>query len=163
VLGSYRRRMRDRGIVDGRSGAVSVVQRTSADLRLNPYIHSVVLDGVFAPSVDGTPVFHPPPALDNRDVGDLLQVVRLRIVRMLVRADRSTPIVLPTRPLRAPCVSHASIETEPNRNRSDETESHRPLLVPVRARKQGEQEQTTARRAQAESQAARLSRPHRRK
>jgi hypothetical protein len=86
VLGFYRRRMRDRGIVDGRSGAVSVVQRTSADLRLNPHIHSVVLDGVFAPSPDGTPVFHPLPALDNRDVADLLQVVRLRIVRMLVRA-----------------------------------------------------------------------------
>jgi hypothetical protein len=29
VLGFYRRRMRDRGVADGRSGAVSVVQRTS--------------------------------------------------------------------------------------------------------------------------------------
>jgi hypothetical protein len=86
VLGFYRRRMRDRGIRDGRSGAVSVVQRTSADLRLNPHIHTVALDGVFAPSDQGVPIFHAFPALDNRDVADLLQVVRVRILRMLSRA-----------------------------------------------------------------------------
>ena len=35
VLGWYRRRMRDEGIRDGRSGAVMVVQRNNADLKLN--------------------------------------------------------------------------------------------------------------------------------
>ena len=86
VLGFYRRRMRDRGVRDGRSGAVSVVQRTSADLRLNPHIHTVALDGVFSPSNDGVPIFHALPDLDNRDVADLLQVVRVRVLRMLARA-----------------------------------------------------------------------------
>jgi hypothetical protein len=86
VLGFYRRRMRDRGVRDGRSGAVTVVQRTSADLRLNPHLHTVALDGVFAPNEDGELVFHALPTLDNRDVADLLQVVRVRVLRMLAHA-----------------------------------------------------------------------------
>ena len=48
VLGFYKRRMRDVDGVVGQSGAVSVVQRTSSDLRLNPHLHAIVLDGVFA-------------------------------------------------------------------------------------------------------------------
>jgi hypothetical protein len=39
-------------------------------LRLNPHIHSIVLDGVFVPG--GTPVFHPLPRLDTSDLADVL-------------------------------------------------------------------------------------------
>jgi len=51
VLGFYRRRMRELGVVgadgkQGKSGAVTVVQRTNADLRLNPHLHSAALDGL---------------------------------------------------------------------------------------------------------------------
>jgi len=58
VLGFYRQRMRDVDGVVGQSGAVSVVQRVSSDLRLNPHLHAIVLDGVFATD-NGSPVFHP--------------------------------------------------------------------------------------------------------
>jgi hypothetical protein len=88
VLGWYRRRMEIEGAVDGRSGAVTIVQRTSADLKLNPHLHAVVLDGVFvaAPNAgDGKPVFHSLPRISDVAVADLLQVIRARLLRFLVR------------------------------------------------------------------------------
>ena len=85
VLGFYRRRLRALAGVTGRSGAVTVVQRTSADLRLNPHLHALLLDGVYALSDDGTPVFQPLPSLDTEDVADLLQVIRVRLLRLLER------------------------------------------------------------------------------
>ena len=55
VLGFYRHKLRAELGVVGQSGAVTVVQRTSADLRLNPHFHAiesrqerVVLDDGFA-------------------------------------------------------------------------------------------------------------------
>jgi hypothetical protein len=88
VLGWYRRRMEIEGAADGRSGAVTVVQRTSADLKLHPHFHAVVLDGVFvaAPTGgDGKPVFHALPRISDIAVADLLQVIRARLLRYLVR------------------------------------------------------------------------------
>lgn len=85
VLGWYRRRMRDEGIRDGRSGAVMVVQRSNADMKLNPHIHAIFVDGVFATLPDGKPVFHALPRLSTEEVGDLLQVVRARVLAHLVR------------------------------------------------------------------------------
>jgi Transposase zinc-binding domain len=38
VLDWYRRKMRDRGLDGGKSGAVTVVQRVSSDLRINPHL-----------------------------------------------------------------------------------------------------------------------------
>ncbi len=55
VLGWYRRRLREEGICAGRSGAVAVLQRCSADLRLNPHLHVIVLDGVFSCLPDQKP------------------------------------------------------------------------------------------------------------
>jgi hypothetical protein len=43
VLAWYRRRMKDEGFSQGRSGAVTVVQRTSSDMKLNPHFHAVFL------------------------------------------------------------------------------------------------------------------------
>jgi len=40
ILGFYKRRMRDVDGVVGQGGAVSVVQRTSSDLRLNPHLRN---------------------------------------------------------------------------------------------------------------------------
>jgi len=34
-------------IAEAKSGAVTVVQRTSSDLRLNPHLHVVFLDGAY--------------------------------------------------------------------------------------------------------------------
>ena len=96
VLGFYRRRMRDLGIGGsaGKSGAVTVVQRTNADLRLNPHLHSLALDGVYVANDEGAPArgagcprsgSHPLPGLDSMDVAELLQVVRVRVLRFLER------------------------------------------------------------------------------
>ena len=54
---AYKRRMRDVDGVVGQSGAVSVVQRVSSDLRLNPHLHAIFLDGVFATD-SGSSAFH---------------------------------------------------------------------------------------------------------
>ncbi len=45
-------------------------QRTSSDLRLNPHLHQLALDGVFVELV-----FHPLPSLSNADVADLLDTI----------------------------------------------------------------------------------------
>jgi hypothetical protein len=85
VLGFCRRRIRENGIRDGRGGAVMVVQRNSADLKLDPHMHAIFVDGVFATDPDGKPVFHALPRLSTDEVGDLLQVVRARVLAHLVR------------------------------------------------------------------------------
>jgi len=85
VLSFYRRRLRALDGVTGHSGAVTVVQRTSADLRLNPHFHAILLDGIYALDDDATPVFHPLPSLDTEDVADVLQVVRIRLLNLLKR------------------------------------------------------------------------------
>ena len=93
VLGFYKRRMRDVDRVIGQSGAVSVVlrpllgvvvQRTNSDLRLNPHLHAILLDGVFVAD-NGSPVFHPLLHLDDSDLADLLQVIRVRVLGFLER------------------------------------------------------------------------------
>jgi hypothetical protein len=43
-----------------------------------------VIDGVFAARGDSV-VFHPLARLDDSDVADLLQVIRVRVVNFLVR------------------------------------------------------------------------------
>jgi hypothetical protein len=70
----------------GEFGAVTVIQRANSDLRLDPHLHAVVLDGVFvAGAGDGQPVFHALPRISDVAVADLLQVVRARLLRYLVR------------------------------------------------------------------------------
>jgi hypothetical protein len=85
VLGFYRRRMRTEGVTGGQSGAVTVVQRCNSDLKLNPHWHGLFVDGVFGKQAAGSPVFHPLPRLATEEVGDLLQVVRVRILSHLAR------------------------------------------------------------------------------
>jgi hypothetical protein len=46
VLDFYRVRTEPR-VGAGQSGAVVAVQRTSSDLKLNPHVHAVLLDGVY--------------------------------------------------------------------------------------------------------------------
>jgi hypothetical protein len=84
VLGWYRRKMRDRGIKGGKSGAVTAVQRVSSDFRLNPHFHTLGLDGVFAEEA-GELAFHALPFLTNDDVADVLQIARTRIIALLRR------------------------------------------------------------------------------
>ncbi|HEY5376819.1 MAG TPA: hypothetical protein VIK01_24220 [Polyangiaceae bacterium] len=39
------------------------MQRASSDLKLNPHLHAVFLDGVYVPGGDGTPEFYALPRL----------------------------------------------------------------------------------------------------
>ena len=55
----------------GQSGAITVTQRTSSDLRLNPHLHQLALDGVFVEDESGDLVFHPLPTLTNADAPTL--------------------------------------------------------------------------------------------
>jgi hypothetical protein len=85
VLGWYRRRTAAHGVKDGQGGAVLALQRASADLRLNPHIHGIFLDGVFVADDAGVPVFRPLPRLRTDEVADLLQIIRARVLRFLAR------------------------------------------------------------------------------
>jgi Transposase zinc-binding domain/Putative transposase len=67
VLGFYARKTRERGISGGQSGAFTVVQRTSSDLKCNPHYHTVFLDGVFAPAENTKLEFHPLGSLSNTE------------------------------------------------------------------------------------------------
>jgi hypothetical protein len=83
--------MRDEGVARGKGGAVIVLQRTSSDLRLNPHVHGVFLDGVYTVATDGAPVFHALPRLSTTEVADALQVARVRILRWLLRRGVLAP------------------------------------------------------------------------
>jgi hypothetical protein len=64
---------------------VVVMQRSSADLRLNPHLHGVFLDGVYVMESDGVPGFRALSHLSTSDVADVLKIARARIVRLLQR------------------------------------------------------------------------------
>jgi hypothetical protein len=66
-------------------GAVTVVQRTSSDLRLNPHLHILALDGVFAEQPAGSLRFVQLPALASIDVAEVLLTIRCRVLRLLAR------------------------------------------------------------------------------
>ena len=85
LLGFERRRGRRRGIVDGRSGTVTAIQRFGGGLQVNVHFHTLVLEGVFATAPDGTMRFDPAPPPTDREVARLLATIRSRILRLLRR------------------------------------------------------------------------------
>jgi Putative transposase len=90
VLRFYQRRMRgartrNRGPSGSKSGAVLVVQRTSADLKLNPHYHAIFLDGVYELDAGGQPVFSALSRLSTSELADALTVIRVRILAHLKR------------------------------------------------------------------------------
>jgi hypothetical protein len=85
ILGWYRRHLRVGTRERVESGAVVAVQRASSDLKLNPHLHVVFLDGVYAASADGSLAFRALPRLSTTDVADALQIARARILRYLER------------------------------------------------------------------------------
>jgi len=88
VFGFLRRRARDRGVTDGRGGAVVVLQRFGGALNLNVHLHALVLDGVFARE-GGRLRFHPLPALATADVADVLATIVPRVADWLARRGES--------------------------------------------------------------------------
>jgi hypothetical protein len=85
VTGHYRRKAKQRGIVDPRCGAVTAIQRAGDGLRLNLHFHSAFLDGVYSrPDEDAPPSFHCLPLADE-DVERVVTTVRRRVLSLLVR------------------------------------------------------------------------------
>ena len=82
VLGFYRER--GGGPPRGQSGAVVAVQRTSSDLKLNPHVHAVFLDGAYRDKGDELD-FRAARHLSTRDVGAVLERTRDRMVKWLRR------------------------------------------------------------------------------
>ena len=78
---------RERGAALGQSGAVVAVQRTSSDLKLNPHVHAVFLDGVYHDKEhDGGEVeFRALAHLTTRDVAAVLERTRDRMSKYLRR------------------------------------------------------------------------------
>jgi hypothetical protein len=82
----YHRRLLERNLPNGETGAVTVIQRANSDLRLSPHFHCLFLDGVYAPDQDGkTLIFHPAPAPSQQDIEDLIERASHRILRFLKR------------------------------------------------------------------------------
>ena len=84
VLGFLRHVAHLAGAVDGRGGAIAIVQRFGGALNLNVHAHALVMDGVFAR--DGADVrFRPAPLLTAADVADVLATIVPRVRRLLER------------------------------------------------------------------------------
>jgi hypothetical protein len=84
VQAFYARRAAREGARGAKTGAITVVQRTSSDMRLNPHLHAVVLDGAWHEQGDAL-VFSGLGHLKTSEVGDVLERVVLRIERYLDR------------------------------------------------------------------------------
>jgi len=71
-------------VARGQSGAVVALQPTSSDLRLNPHLHVLFLDGVYREEGEAV-VFEALPHLSTREVGAVLESAVRRIARYLAR------------------------------------------------------------------------------
>jgi hypothetical protein len=69
-----------------KTGAVTVLQRTSSDMSANPHLHSVFLDGAYHEE-EGALVFEPDGHLRTRDVGLVLQNAVRRMLAYLRRRE----------------------------------------------------------------------------
>jgi hypothetical protein len=69
-----------------KTGAVTVIQRTSSDLRLNPHLHVIFLDGTYCEGgADGALVWQELGHLKTREVGEVLERALRRMARYLRR------------------------------------------------------------------------------
>ena len=69
---------------DGKTGAFSVIQRTSSDVRLHPHLHVLVLDGVYREE-GASLLWSPTRHLQTRQVGEVLEHAVRRMARYLRR------------------------------------------------------------------------------
>jgi hypothetical protein len=97
VAAWYRTRQARRGLPDGACGAVTVIQRASSDLRLNPHFHALFLDGTYRPGRDGggRPLFHPVPGPTQDEVEAVVQRASKRILRFVERRGVITLVAAP--------------------------------------------------------------------
>jgi hypothetical protein len=77
------------GVVDGRGGAVVILQRFGSALNLNVHAHALVLDGVFAEDGAGGLRFHPAAPPIGEEMETVLATIERRVHRLLVRRGAS--------------------------------------------------------------------------
>jgi hypothetical protein len=85
LLEFYRCRADDRGVSDGRTGTLTVIQRFGSGLNLNVHFHTLALDGVFHPAGPGEVEFDPAPPPSDEEVARVLATIRRRVGRLLAR------------------------------------------------------------------------------
>jgi hypothetical protein len=84
VFASLRRRARVQWcLARAQCGSITFVQRFGDALRLNVHFHSLLLDGVYAPSSSGPPRFYPLPPPDDAEVARVVGAVATRIAKLL--------------------------------------------------------------------------------
>jgi hypothetical protein len=66
-------------------GLLTVIQRSSGDMRLNPHLHVVALDGLYVAGADGRPVFRALGRLKTDEVADVVQIAKIRVLKALER------------------------------------------------------------------------------
>jgi len=64
---------------------LTVIQRSSGDMRLNPHLHVVALDGLYVAGADGRPVFRALGRLKTDEVADVVQIAKIRVLKALER------------------------------------------------------------------------------
>jgi hypothetical protein len=84
VLGFLRTRARRDGAANGRSGAVTIIQRFGGALNLNIHVHALVIDGVFVPEGERLR-FQAARRLTRDDVAEVAAGAARRIERLLQR------------------------------------------------------------------------------
>ena len=96
VASWYRRRHLERDLPAGETGAVTVIQRANSDLRLNPHLHTVFLDGVYAPDRGSRgQMFHPAPTPTQQEIEAVVCRAGTRILRFLQRHGVITLVTAP--------------------------------------------------------------------
>ena len=87
VFGALQRRAREElGVVGGRSGAVTFIQRFGGSINLHTHFHTIALDGVYAdPEETGTPRFFALSPVSDEEVARVTATVAERVVALLIR------------------------------------------------------------------------------
>ena len=96
VAGWYGKRHAARGLPDGETGAVTVIQRANSDLRLSPHFHTLFLDGLYSADRDGKGrTFHSAFVPRQDEVEQLVERSSKRILRLLQRRGVITLVSAP--------------------------------------------------------------------
>ena len=85
LLSFYRRRACKAGVRNGRSGAVTFIQRFGSAANQNVHFHVIALDGVFVADEAGKLAFHAAEAPSEAEVVQLVGTVQRRVLRHLER------------------------------------------------------------------------------
>jgi Putative transposase/Transposase zinc-binding domain len=85
LRGFYRRRARRQGVADGETGTVTAIQRFGSALNLNVHLHTLAVDGVFAPDAQGEMRFVPATPPTAPEIARLVAAIATRVARLLRR------------------------------------------------------------------------------